>query len=218
MSADDVHVVAALRKGDERVFATIIDRWSPAMLRYARTFVRSDASAEDVVQETWIAVLRGIEGFRGDASLRRWVFQILGNIGRRRGVSDARTVPVGLAGQHESDQAGLSTPAYPASSFRDLDDPWPGHWRSDAAPTRWQPEAEVVTADAVRLVERELAQLPERQRLVVALRDVHGFTGPEVCELLGLSPENQRVLLHRGRTRIRAALESTHNLREEEPS
>lgn len=195
----DAELIEALRKGDEQAFATLIDAWSPAMLGYARYFVRSQASAEDVVQETWLAVLHGLDGFRGDASLRSWVFRILANIARKQGGRDARWVPIGLA----SDQ-----PSYEPTRFRGLDDPWPGHWRTDATPAPWQPEERVLSGEARAVVYAALDELPQRQRTVVELRDVHGLTSAEVCEALSITPENQRVLLHRGRGRVRAALET----------
>ena len=199
MTVDDATLLELLRKGDEQTFASLVDGWSAAMLSYARHFVRSQASAEDAVQETWLAVIHGLDGFRGDASLRTWVFRILGNIARKRGGSDARVLPVGLA----SDE-----PSYESSRFRSLDDPWPGHWRSDGAPTPWEPEAHALGAEAQDVVLLALKELPERQRVVVELRDVHGLSSLEVCDALNISRENQRVLLHRGRGRVRSALES----------
>lgn len=204
MTDDDADVLEALRKGDEQAFATLIDSWSPSMLRYAGYFVRSHASAEDVVQETWLAVLRGLDGFRGDASLRSWTFRILANIARKRGGRDARSVPVGLT----SDES-----TYEAGRFRGLGDPWPGHWRTDAAPTPWHPEERLLSREARDAVDAAMAGLPERQRVVVELRDVHGFSSAEVCDALAISQENQRVLLHRGRGRVRAALGSFMEMR-----
>lgn len=199
MTADETELLDALGKGDERVFAMLVDDWSPAMLRSARFYVRSMASAEDVVQETWLAVLKGLDGFRADSSLRSWVFRILANIARKRGGRDARSVPIGLA----SDQS-----SYESARFRGLDDPWPGHWRTDAAPTPWNPEERLLSGEARGRVHAALRELPERQRYVVELRDVHGLSSAEVCDALSITPENQRVLLHRGRSRIRTALET----------
>jgi len=199
MTGDDTEVLEALRKGDERTFTMLIDSWSPSMLRYARYYVRSHASAEDVVQETWLAVLHGIDGFRGEASLRSWTFRILANIARKRGGRDARSIPIGLT----SDE-----PTYEPGRFRGLDDPWPGHWRTNGAPTPWHPEERLLSREASHAVQEALATLPERQRIVVELRDVHGLSSAEVCEALAISAENQRVLLHRGRGRVRAALET----------
>ncbi len=199
MTANDAEMLDALRKGDEQAFALLVDDWSPAMLRSARFYVRSWASAEDAVQETWLAVLKGLDGFRGDSSLRSWVFRILANIARKRGGHEARSVPIGLV----SDQ-----PSYEAGRFRGLDDPWPGHWRTDAAPAPWHPEERLLSGEVRAQVHAALGGLPERQRVVVELRDVHGLSSDEVCDALSITPENQRVLLHRGRCRVRAALET----------
>lgn len=199
MHGDDTELLNALRKGDEQAFVTLVDSWSPSMLRSARYYVRSQASAEDVVQETWLAVLRGLDGFRGDASLRSWTFQILANIARKRGGRDARSIPIGL---------GSDEPTYDRGRFRGLDDPWPGHWRTDATPAPWHPEERLLSREAKDAVYGALTELPERQRIVVELRDVHGLSSAEVCDALGISQANQRVLLHRGRGRVRAALET----------
>jgi RNA polymerase sigma-70 factor (ECF subfamily) len=195
----DVELVASLRTGDEQVFATLVDAWSPAMLRQARNYVRSTASAEDVVQETWLAVLKGLEGFRGDASLRSWTFRILTNIARKHGGVDARSLPIGLAND---------PPSYEPGAFRGLDDPWPGHWRTDAVPQEWEPEHQALSLESRAVITAALTELPPRQREVVELRDVHGFSSQEVCDALEISPENQRVLLHRGRSQVRAALDA----------
>ena len=195
MHADDVVLVDRLRAGDQTAFAAVVRRWSPAMLRVARAHVRTHASAEEVVQEAWLGVVRGLDGFEGRAELRTWVFRILVNCARRRGRTDSRM------------NAELGGPTVDPDRFRDGDDPYPGHWRSDAAPVDWGPEPVVLAAEFRAVLERALAELPDRQRAVVELRDVHGLDGEEVCELLGISPANQRVLLHRGRAKLRGVLE-----------
>ncbi len=188
-------LVDQLLAGDEAAFATVVRAWSPAMLRVARTHVRSDASAEEVVQEAWVGVLRGLRLFEGRASLRTWVFRILVNTARRRGRGDAVVM------------AELVEPTVDPDRFRGPDDQYPGGWREGAAPVRWGPESFVLTAELRAVLARALLQLPARQRAVVELRDVHGFPATEVCELLDLTPANQRVLLHRGRARLRTILE-----------
>lgn len=195
MQADDATVVDRLRAGDQAAFAAVVRQWSPAMLRVARAHVRTHASAEEVVQEAWLAVVRGLDGFEGRAQLRTWVFRILVNVARRRGRVESRT------------SAELGGPTIDPARFRDDDDPYPGHWRDDAAPTDWGPEPVLLAAEFRALLEKALAELPERQRAVVELRDVHAFDSEEVCELLSLTPANQRVLLHRGRARLRSVLE-----------
>lgn len=193
MLEDPAHL-ARLRAGDETAFAEIVRAWSPAMLRVARAHVRTHASAEEVVQEAWLGVLRSLPGFEGRATLRTWVFRILVHTARRRGRVEARV--------------NASAPTVDPSRFRDADDEYPGHWRDDAAPAEWGPEPAALAAEFREELARALAELPERQRAVVQLRDVHGLDGDEVCTLLDLTPANQRVLLHRGRARLRAVLES----------
>ncbi len=195
MQADDARLVARLRAGDQVAFATVVRQWSPAMLRVARVHVRSHASAEEVVQEAWLAVVRGLDGFEGRAQLRTWVFRILVNVARRRGRTENRM------------NAELSGPTVDPDRFRDDNDPYPGHWRAHAAPADWGPEPVLLAAEFRAVLEKALGELPERQRAVVELRDVHGFDCEEVCQLLELTPANQRVLLHRGRAKLRGVLE-----------
>jgi RNA polymerase sigma-70 factor (ECF subfamily) len=192
---EEAGLVARLRSGDDCAFATIVREWSPAMLRVARAHVRTHATAEEVVQETWLGVVRGLGGFEGRSQLRTWVFRILLNTARKRGRIEARTL------------AELEGPTVDPDRFRGDDDEYPGHWRDDVAPADWGPEPALLAAEFRGLLERALAELPERHRAVVELRDVHGLDGAEVCMLLDLTPANQRVLLHRGRARLRAILE-----------
>lgn len=197
MDNTDGELVDALRAGDERAFADLVDRYSPAMLAVARTHVASREAAEDVVQDTWLALLKGIDGFEGRASLRTWLFRVLVNIAKTRGVRDKRTTPVSALG------AGA---AVAPDRFRTAGDRWAGHWVR--FPATWVESAEraLLSTEALDLVRRELARLPEQQRNVVGLRDVDGYESREVCTLLNLTAANQRVLLHRGRARIREAL------------
>ncbi|WP_246001984.1 RNA polymerase sigma factor [Allorhizocola rhizosphaerae] len=199
----DVDIVARLRARDEAMFATLIDRWSPGMLRAARAFVSDEHAAQDVVQETWLGVVRGIDGFQARASLRTWVYRILINRAKTRGVRDARVVPVSSLVTADEDLG----PTVDPERFRGPDDPHPGHWR--VHPAAWpSPEDGAVARETRRRLTAALAELPARQRIVVTLRDVEGYTGEEVCELLNLTAANQRVLLHRGRAALRAALET----------
>jgi RNA polymerase sigma-70 factor (ECF subfamily) len=196
----DAVVVARLRARDEAMFAVLIDAWSPGMLRAARAYVTDDHTAQDIVQEAWLGVLRGVDGFQERSSLRTWVYRILVNKAKTRGVRDARTVP-GL-GVVDEDHGPTVDPA----RFRGADDPYPGHWRS--SPTAWpSPEDDALAAETRRQLAAALAGLPARQRVVVTLRDVAGHSSDEVCDLLAISAANQRVLLHRGRAALRAALE-----------
>jgi RNA polymerase sigma-70 factor (ECF subfamily) len=202
---EDPELLDRLRGGDERAFVTVVTEWSPAMLRVARMYVNTHASAEEVVQETWLAVLRGLDGFEGRAMFRTWVFRILANQARKRGKVEGRTVPV--------DELE-AVPIVDHARFRGPDDAYPGHWRDDAMPVEWSPEPAVLAEEFRGVLAEALAQLPERQRAVVELRDVHGLDSDEVCQLLGLTTANQRVLLHRGRSRLRTALEERYLQRE----
>lgn len=167
----------------------------------------SASLAEEVVQETWLAVLRGLHGFRGEASLRTWVHQILVNQAKRCGLREQRTVP--FASLTDSDDGPTVDPA----RFRGPADPYPGHWRQ--APEEW-PEQVTLTREVHEIVADALRELPERQRVVVMLRDLEGHTSEEVCDLLGISTGNQRVLLHRGRAVVRTHLERYYAGRPEE--
>ena len=193
----DAEIVVRLRAGDQNAFAEIVRSWSPAMLRVARAHVHSHATAEEVVQETWLGVLRGLDGFEGRAQLRTWVFRILVNTARRRGKREARM------------NEELAAPTVDPARFRGDDDPeWPRHWHDEAVPVETLPEPALLAREFRDVLAAALGDLPERQRAVVELRDVHGLDTQEVCELLDLTPANQRVLLHRGRARLRAAWEA----------
>ncbi len=209
---DDTALVDRLRSGDERAFAEVVATWSPMMLRVARSHLSTDASCEEVVQETWLAVVRGLAGFEGRSSLRTWVFRILTNLAKTRGVREARTVPMSSWGP-DGDEARTVEP----ERFRGPGDVYPGHWTPLGSPARWEPgpEQAAVAAETRRLLADALHGLPERQRTVVTLRDVHGLDSDEVCGLLAVTAANQRVLLHRGRAKLRTVLEHYYRSLEE---
>jgi RNA polymerase sigma-70 factor, ECF subfamily len=200
----DAPFVERLRTGDIDAFAEIVRAWSPMMLHVARMYVSTDASAQEVVQDAWLAMIQGLDKFEGRSSLRTWMLAILGNIGRSRGVREARTVPLSSLGPDEDDR-----PAVDADRFRGPDDKWPRNWTPLGKPRPWprSPEEEILAVESRTELENGLAELPERQRKVVTLRDVHGLSSDEVSSLLGLNAGNQRVLLHRGRSRLRGLLE-----------
>lgn len=193
-------LVEALRSGNAQAFAALVDEHTPMMLRVARGYVSTRETAEEVVQETWIALLKGIDRFEQRATLRTWLFKILVNIAKTRGAHDHNRATVALDERFEGATVD-------PSRFRGDNEQWPGHWRS--APVSWAdtPEHSALAAEVRELTRRELDRLPPNQRIVVTLRDVLGYGADEVCELLALSPANQRVLLHRGRARVRQALE-----------
>jgi RNA polymerase sigma-70 factor, ECF subfamily len=188
----DAELLARLRAGDERAFVTLVRRHHAAMLRLAACYVPSAAIAEEVVQDTWLGVLRGLGGFEGRSSIRTWLYRILVNRARTAGERERRSVAIGDAG-----------PAVDRSRFDAT-----GHWA--VPPEHWVDDADD-RMDAAKLAGRlrsAIDELPERQREVVTLRDIEGLTGEEVCSVLDISEGNQRVLLHRGRSRLRQALET----------
>ena len=200
---DESKLLAALRNGDEAVFAQLVDRHTPAMLRVARGYVPTQEIAEEVVQETWIALLKGISSFEGRSSIRTWLFAVMINIAKQRGVRERRDADAAIA----AFTGGTVDPA----RFRPADAPvWPGHWREHREPAAFPdtPEGSVLADELIAVAQRELDKLPGRQRMVVSLRDMLGFDSGEVCELLDISVANQRVLLHRGRAAVRQALEN----------
>ncbi len=202
MRSTEADLIARLRGGDEAVFACLVNTYSASLKRLALAFVSIDAMAEDVVQDTWLAVLTGIDRFEGRSSVKTWIFKILTNRAKTRAIREKRTI-------NFSELEDPSEPAVDPDRFLPAEHPsFPGHWAS--ALDHWSASAEdtVVGRETMGVLERGLESLPPAQRVVVALRDVQGWPAAEVCEVLGLSEANQRVLLHRGRSRLRGVLES----------
>ena len=201
--ADDHALVERLKAGDEQAFMDLVVRWSPSMLRVARMYVPSAAVAEEVVQETWLGALQGIDRFEGRSSLRTWVFSILVNRARTRGERERRSVPFAALASAESDGefAAVDADRFVRAGTG------AGAWA--APPVRWweEPERALASDEAVERIESEIAKLPEMQRLVITMRDVEGLSSEEVRSALEISETNQRVLLHRARSKVRAALE-----------
>jgi RNA polymerase sigma-70 factor (ECF subfamily) len=203
-SIADADLLRALRRGDEAAFASLVQTHTPRMLRVAAAYVPTRAAAEDVVQETWLALVRGLAGFRAESRLTTWLFRVLVNIARTRGPQERRVTPFSSLSGANPDGG----PAVDPDRFLPADDPhWPGHWSDPPHPWDSVPEERLLSAETLARVRAALELLPARQRDVVSLRDVAGLTADEVCAMLDLTPANQRVLLHRGRSRIRAALE-----------
>jgi RNA polymerase sigma-70 factor (ECF subfamily) len=193
----DAAVVARLRAGDERAFAALVDRYHGSLVRVARAYVATKEAAEDVAQETWLGVIRGLDRFEGRSSLKTWIFRIAINRAMTRGTREARTLPFS--------SLGPDAPAVEPSRFLDSGR-WAGYW-SDPPKASERPEEQVLTAEARAVVDAAIAGLPAQQRLVITFRDVQGFSAAEACDLLGVSEANQRVLLHRARSKVRAVLE-----------
>lgn len=197
----DSELVARLKAGDELAFAGLLTDWSRSMLRVARSHVGSDASAEDVVQDTWMAVIRGLDGFEGRSSLRTWVYRILVNTAKKKGVKEQRSVPWESLSTTSDDLGPTVDPAL----FQAATDRYPGGWRS--FPSDWPSlDGPVLATEVRREVAAALDTLPERQRVVITLRDVIGHSSEEVCAMLDISTANQRVLLHRARAGVRHRL------------
>jgi RNA polymerase sigma-70 factor, ECF subfamily len=201
---DDAAVVVALRRGDEATFVALVERYHGALVRVAMLYVGDRGAAEDVAQETWLGVVEGIDRFEGRSSLKTWIFRILINRAKTRAERERRSLPLSsLASELEKDE-----PAVEPERFRPSDSPsWPGHWAS--APVRWDElgDDRLLSRETTHRIHMCIEALPPAQRLVVVLRDVEGWSGAEVCDLLGLSEANQRVLLHRARSNVRRALE-----------
>jgi RNA polymerase sigma-70 factor (ECF subfamily) len=198
---EDAAILAGLRQGDEQVFAQVVDAWSPGMLRLARCHVTTDASAEEVVQDAWIGVLRGLGGFEGRSRVRTWVLRIVVNIAKTRGQQEHRVRP--FSSVTESDE-----PTVDPDRFQSAGEPHPGGWR--VFPPEWPtlPEGAMLSAEINDVVRAALSSLPQAQRAVMELRDIHGYEAAEVCDALNLSDGNQRVLLHRARAAVRQRRES----------
>ena len=196
--------VEALRAGDELTFRRVVAREHATLFRVARAHVHDDAAAADVVQETWLAAIRGLDGFEGRGSLRSWLIGIVVNQARRRVARDARLQP----GPELSTGPDGAPGGWPGDRFRGPEDRWPGHWTT--APSDWSgvPEERLATREVMAVAQAAIDALPPRQRTVVLLRDVVGWTAGEVCDALDLSDGNERVLLHRGRSAVRRALEA----------
>jgi RNA polymerase sigma-70 factor, ECF subfamily len=190
---DDQTLLERLRAGDEAAFEALVERHDGALRRVARTFVRTDSAADDVVQETWLAVLRGLSAFEERSSLRTWIFRILTNLARTRAVRDARNVPFST---FEADEPAVDPTAFGPD----------GRWSSSPPRLDADPETGLLSGELRRHLLSAVDALSPDQRAVITLRDLVGMTAQEVCELLDLTDVNQRVLLHRARARVRTAL------------
>jgi RNA polymerase sigma-70 factor, ECF subfamily len=196
-------LVAALQHGDEAVFAQLVDQYHGQLLRLARSYVRDRQVAEEVVQDTWIGVIRGIGRFEGRSSLRTWLFRILANTAKSRGVQEHRSVPFSALAAADADDGSVE-----ADRFVPEGHVWAGHWA--AAPGSWGtgPMERLLAKEAQQRIDTAISELPDVQRRVITLRDVEGWSSDEVCDALQISEGNQRVLLHRARTKVRAMVDA----------
>ncbi len=203
---DDAAFLAALRAGDERAFTRLVERYHGSLLRTVLAYVRDREVAEEVVQETWIAVLKGIDRFEGRSSLGTWIFRIATYRARTRGQRERRTIPLSALAP------GPDEPSVEPGRFRGAGDPLAGGWA--VPPADWGPDASerLLARETQQVIAAALGELPDAQRTVMTLRDISGWSSEEVCEALDISPGNQRVLLHRARSRVRGALERYFDL------
>jgi RNA polymerase sigma-70 factor (ECF subfamily) len=201
-ASEEAELVERLRAGDERAFESLVESYHGTMIGVARTYVKSRALAEEVVQEAWLGVIKGLDRFEGRSSLKTWIMRILVNTAMTRGGREARTVPFSSLGPEDAEE-----PAVEPDRFRPSGEAFAGHW--SAYPADWSsvPEEELLGRESLEVVKATIAELPDSQRLVITMRDVAGCSSQEVCETLEVSEGNQRVLLHRARSRVREALE-----------
>jgi RNA polymerase sigma-70 factor (ECF subfamily) len=197
----DARLVDGLRRKDESAFAELMRMYGAAMLRVAQMYVSSRAVAEEVVAEAWLAVLNGIDRFEGRSSLKTWLFRIVANTAKTRGVREARTVPLSALVDDDGESA------VDVDRFLGSDARFPGHW--SVPPQSWAgaPEERLIADETLDVIEQEIQRLPPLQAAVITLRDVEGFSAEEVRNALEISETNQRVLLHRARSKVRRALE-----------
>ena len=202
-SPEDLGLLQALRAGDEKAFVELLRRYGPGMLRVAMLYVPSRAVAEEVVQEAWLGVIAGLDRFEGRSSLKTWIFRILTNTAKTRGEREGRSVPFSSLAEDDPDE-----PAVDFDRFLGADHRWAGHWASSPRSLADVPEERLLAREARERIDTTIGALPPNQRAVITLRDVKGFSAEETCSVLGISEANQRVLLHRARAKVRAALEA----------
>jgi RNA polymerase sigma-70 factor (ECF subfamily) len=206
VGASDVRegeLLAGLRAGDEAAFRTLVKQYHPTLRRVAMSYVKSLSVADEVVQETWLAVIRGLPRFEERSSLKTWIFRIVVNRAQSRAVRESRTTPFScLAGLDSENGATVDPQRFIEGGAFD------GYW--SVLPSRFcdLPEERLLAAETRAMLGRAINELPDRQQQVVRLRDIEGWDAEEVCESLGLSAGNQRVLLHRARAQLRSALEA----------
>jgi RNA polymerase sigma-70 factor (ECF subfamily) len=195
---DDDTLLRALHEGDERVFRALVEQWGGIMLRLALSHVESRAIAEEVVQDAWMTVLRSLDRFERRSAFRTWVLGIVVNLARSRARAERRSVPL-------SSESGA--PVLDPTRFLPPDHPrWPRHWAVE--PVEWRtPEEDLLAGETRKVILDAIDTLPAAQREVLVLRDLDGLSATDVCNILGLTDTNQRVLLHRARSRVRATLE-----------
>ena len=200
---DDSGLVRALRRRDEAAFAALVERYQQSLLRLATVYTGTRAVAEEVVQETWLGVLRGLEGFEGRSSFKTWLFRILVNRAKTRAEREGRTIPFSALWDAAAEPP---EPVFEASHFHPQGHRYAGHASEPLQSWGENPEEWLLRRETLALIQREVDALPPAQREVITLRDLEGWDAAEVCNVLEISDTNQRVLLHRARSRVRRAL------------
>lgn len=210
---DEGNLLQRLRKGDEAAFEEIVDRYGPGLRRLARAYV-PESLADEVVQETWLGFLKSLDRFEGRSSLKTWIYRILMNTAKKRWTRESRSIPFSSLGAHDVD----GQPPVDPGRFLPPDHPqWPGHWSTPPESWRGIPESSLLSKEVLEVIAMALAGLPPAQRQALVLRDVEGFSSDEVCNFLGVTGTNQRVLLHRARSAVRRALEAYFGDGDERP-
>jgi RNA polymerase sigma-70 factor, ECF subfamily len=199
---DDQHLIELLRNGNEAAFVSLIDRYSATMLHLAMFYVTAWSVAEDVVQETWMAVFEHLGHFEGRSSLKTWMFRILTNCAKTRAQREGRSIPFS---SHSGNSTNHAEPAVEPDRWLPADHYWAGHWVS--VKREEMPEERLLSQEIRMCLERAIEALPPNQREIIILRDIEGWTSDEICSTFGISEGNQRVLLHRARSKVRSALE-----------
>jgi RNA polymerase sigma-70 factor (ECF subfamily) len=202
-SSDEASLVAALRQGDETAFTSLVEHYHAALVRLAMVYVSDRAVAEDVAQETWLGVLRGLSRFEGRSSLKTWIFTILANRAKTRAQRERRTLPFSALEDPEADEPSVAPERFLPSNHPQ----WPDEWAEN--PNRWAnlPEERLLSQETRACIQQAIEALPPTQRQVITLRDIEGWASGEVCNVLEISETNQRVSLHRARSKVRLALE-----------
>jgi RNA polymerase sigma-70 factor (ECF subfamily) len=200
---EELALLDLLRQRDETAFTQLVEKYHTSLVRLARLLVQNEAVAEEISQETWLAVLQGVDGFEGRSSLKTWIFTILTNKARTRSRRENRSLVFSDLSDSDFDSPTVSPERFKDVSAGVSAD----HWAH--GPASWEaiPEEMLLSAETMALIRGTIDQLPENQRAVITLRDMEEIASQEICNILGISETNQRVLLHRARTRVRAALE-----------
>ena len=201
---DEISLLNLLRQRDEMAFTQLVEQYHASLVRLARLFIRDELAAEELAQETWLAVLQGLDHFEGRSSLKTWLFSILSNKAKTRSQRENRSFIFS-----DFQNAAFDVPTVASKRFKDVSaGTWADHWAVEPVPWASIPEEVLLSGEIRKLISQTIAELPENQRSVITLRDLDELSSQEICNILEISETNQRVLLHRARARVRQALEN----------